>query len=144
TGAVVIIATTDDDRIVLVEQFRTPLGKSVIELPAGLVGDEAGQDDALTAARRELLEETGYRAESVEIVMEGPTSAGLSDEVVTLVRARGLTKAADGGGVGHEEITAHTIPLPQAEPWLFARMREGVAVDPKVFAGLYFAADDRR
>src|SRR5215217_1288754 len=64
SGIVAIVAVTDDYKLVLVEQYRPPVAKSVIELPAGLAGDEAGheQEDLLTAARRELLEETGYEA----------------------------------------------------------------------------------
>ena len=139
-GAVAIVAMTDEQHYVLVEQFRIPLGKPVIELPAGLVGDESGSDDVIAAAHRELLEETGFRAERFKVLMDGPTSAGLSDEVVTIVRAHSLTRAAAGGGVGHEEITVHEVPLASAHEWLFKRMRSGIAVDPKVFAGLYFLA----
>lgn len=141
SGAVVILAVTDDDRIVLVEQFRVPLGKPVIELPAGLVGDTPGEpdDDYVTTAYRELLEETGYQAREMEILTQGPTSPGLSTEVVTILRARGLTKVHAGGGIGHEQITVHEPLLAEAHAWLQARSAAGVPVDPKVFAGLYFA-----
>lgn len=142
TGAVVIIAVTPDERLLLVEQFRIPLGKPVIELPAGLAGDsaETAGEAMEIAARRELIEETGYDADRFETLMCGPTSAGLSTEVVTLIRATGLRKVAAGGGVEHEAIAIHAPPLREARTWLFERMRDGVLVDPKVFAGIYFAS----
>lgn len=137
-GAVVIVAVTTERELVLTEQFRIPLDRAVIELPAGLVGDEDAGDDALSAARRELLEETGYEAESVEQLTFGPTSAGLSDEVVTLVRARGLRRVAAGGGVDEEQIVVHTVPLDDVPGWVEQQIARGVLVDPKVFAGLFF------
>src|SRR5688500_16928283 len=94
SGAVVIVAVTDDGRLVLTEQHRLPLDRRVIELPAGLAGDEPGQsdEDFSLAARRELLEETGYECREMIELMTGPTSAGLSTEIVTMFLARGLSK----------------------------------------------------
>lgn len=140
-GAVVIVAVTDDGRLVLTEQFRIPVGRSVIELPAGLVGDTGGEsgDDFESAARRELLEETGYECREMRQVTHGPTSAGLSSEVVTIMRAAGLRKVAAGGGVEHERIAVHEPRLGEAAAWLGRRAAAGVLVDPKVYAGLYFA-----
>jgi ADP-ribose pyrophosphatase len=136
SGVVYILAITDDRRIIFVEQERVPVGGSVIELPAGLVGDEGGAgEDYAEAARRELLEETGYTAEQIERLTEGPPSAGMSSEIVTLCRATGLTKTGEGGGVGHEKIIVHEIPLAEVHNWLAGRPM----VDPKVYAGLYFA-----
>src|SRR5689334_13508981 len=68
SAAVVLVPVTRDREIVMVEQFRIPLGRRVIELPAGLVGDEAGneKESLVEAARRELLEETGFEAERME------------------------------------------------------------------------------
>src|SRR5688572_20554979 len=85
SGIVAILAVTDDGKLVLVEQYRPPVAKSVIELPAGLVGDEAGHEqEALSdAARRELLEETGYEAAAMEFLAEGAPSAGITDEIIT-------------------------------------------------------------
>src|SRR4051812_45861567 len=97
TGVVAIIAVTDERKIVLVEQDRIPLGRSVIELPAGLVGDSDSSEDVLTAARREMLEETGYDAAELNVVGTGAPSAGLTNEVVTFVRAQSLTKVTAGG-----------------------------------------------
>ncbi len=141
TGAVIVLAVTDDRRIVLTEQHRLPLGKRVIELPAGLTGDEPGaaEEDFARAARRELLEETGYDCRDVEWLTSGPTSGGLCTEIVDIYRAVGLTRVHDGGGTEHEEIEVHEVPLDEAVAWLRQKHEAGVLIDPKVYAGLYFA-----
>lgn len=142
TGAAVIVAVTDQGEIILIEQYRIPVGQRVIELPAGLVGDDAGGEDETnaTAARRELLEETGFAAREMTQVAHGPPSAGLASEIVTFFIARGLSREHDGGGDEHEEIVVHLVPIGQADAWLTAQERErGVLIDPKVYAGLYFA-----
>ena len=74
TGIVGIVAVTDDRKLLLVEQYRTPVNQRVIEIPAGLVGDEAAMEEEsqIAAARRELLEETGYYAESLSPLASGP------------------------------------------------------------------------
>src|SRR3954447_15384881 len=87
--AVIVLAVTDDDRVLFVEQFRRPLNARVIEFPAGLVGDESGHDDPAETARLELEEETGYACSSVERLSTGPTSAGITSETVTYFRASG-------------------------------------------------------
>src|SRR6478672_1057017 len=94
TGIVAIVAVTEDGKLVLVEQYRPPVGARVIELPAGLAGDVAGQEaeDLATAALRELLEETGYEADVMTEVGAGAASAGMTDEIITLFLAAGLRK----------------------------------------------------
>jgi ADP-ribose pyrophosphatase len=141
TGAVVVVAVTNDNRIVLTEQYRLPLDQRVVELPAGLTGDEPGaaDEDFALAARRELLEETGYECRNVEWLASGPTSGGLSTEIVAFYRAVGLTKVHHGGGTEHEEIEVHEVPVDEALDWLRQKHDAGVLVDPKVYAGLYFA-----
>jgi ADP-ribose pyrophosphatase len=141
TGAVVIVATTHDNQLVLVEQFRIPLDRRVIELPAGLVGDGAGDplENLADAARRELLEETGYQADQLEYLAEGPSSAGLASEVYTLFLARQARRIGPGGGDGSEDIQVHVISLADADAWLEKKRCDGTMVDPKVYAGLYFA-----
>lgn len=141
SGIVGIVAVTDDNKLLLVEQFRPPVGKSVIELPAGLAGDVEGSEgeDLADAARRELLEETGYSAREMRQVAAGPPSAGLSDEVITLFVARGLTKTGDGAGDGSEDITLHEVPVGRVKAFVDRKAREGCLVDLKVFAALYFA-----
>lgn len=137
--AVVIVAVTDDGRLLLVEQHRIPVDARVIELPAGLVGDVDRDASVLDTARRELIEETGYDAATFERLVHGPPSAGFGTETVTFVRARGLRKVSAGGGVEHESIVVHEVPLETAEAWLDAARERGALVDPKVYAGLYFA-----
>ena len=141
SGIVGIVATTDDGKLLLVEQFRPPVGRRVVELPAGLAGDVAGQEhEALAAAAaRELMEETGYAARRLTEVAAGTASAGMVDEVITLFLATGLTKAGPGAGDGSEQITLHEVPLDGAVDWLRRRTDEGLLVDLKVYAGLYFA-----
>ena len=141
TGVVVLVAVTPGGELVLVEQDRVPVGKRVLELPAGLVGDEDGGEgeEMAEAARRELVEETGWDATSLVRLTEGPSSAGLTNEVVTFFRADGLVRRGAGGGVPGEEITVHEVPLAEAVRFVRAREREGVVVDPKVWAGLFFA-----
>jgi ADP-ribose pyrophosphatase len=133
----VILAITADERLILVEQARIPVGARVIELPAGLVGDEQAGEPIVEAARRELIEETGYDAERVTVIGRGPSSAGLTDELVTMVRAEGLHRVATGGGVAGEDITVHEIALADLEAWLHAREAEGLLIDWKVWAGLW-------
>ena len=140
TGIVAILAITDDNRLVLTEQDREPVRKSVIELPAGLAGDVSGEaDEALaTAAHRELLEETGYQADGMVYLTEGPPSAGLSTEVITFYRATGLRKVGAGGGVDHEKIEVHEVPLAEVDNWLREAASAGRLIDPKIYTGLYF------
>lgn len=145
SGVVAVAAVTDDARLILVEQFRPPVGRPVIELPAGLCGDDPGAAGELLADAgcRELLEETGYEIpggpNSLELLFTVPSSAGLTSEVVTIFGARGARKVGAGGGVDGENIVVHAPPLDEAADWLHARARAGVFLDPKVFIGLQFA-----
>jgi ADP-ribose pyrophosphatase len=110
-------------------------------LPAGLAGAGArpAGEPLEAAARRELVEETGWDATALERVAAGPPSAGVTSEVVTFFRARSLAKVGAGGGVEGEAITVHEVPLEGVEAFLAAREAAGVLVDPKVWAGLLFA-----
>jgi ADP-ribose pyrophosphatase len=138
-GIVVIIARTPDDRLLLVEQERIPLGRRTLELPAGMVGDRAGRsfEDAAEAARRELLEETGYAAARITRWFAGPMSPGRSADLYTFYLAEDLRKEGEGGGDEQEDIRVHAMPLADAERWLCAREEEGLLIDPKIFIGLY-------
>lgn len=140
TGAAIIVAVTDDVKVLLVEQYRIPCHSRTIEMPAGLIGDEHGASDEphAEAARRELLEETGYEAGRIEPLVSGPASGGLAGEIVTLYRATQLRRVHAGGGVAHEDITVHEVPLAEVDAWLAAKAKTGVLVDPKIYAGLYF------
>ncbi|EIL96863.1 NUDIX hydrolase [Rhodanobacter thiooxydans] len=139
-GAVIILAVTPSDKVLFVEQYRVSILQNTIEMPAGLVGDLAGQADesAQLAARRELEEETGWRCQRVEFVHRGPSSSGMSTEMITFVRAWELEKVGPGGGDDTENITVHEVPRREAGAWLFARAAEGYSIDPKLFAGLWF------
>ncbi len=138
SAVVAIIAVTPADEVLLVEQHRVPVGASVIELPAGLVGDEDASEDLLVAANRELDEETGWTAKDLHILNRGPASAGLTNEIVTLIHAQHLTRTSAGGGVPGEGITVHAVPRRQITAWLAARARAGQLIDHKVQAGLWW------
>ena len=135
--AVIVIAVTPDDDVLFVEQYRIPLGARTIEMPAGLVGDDHAADTPEAAARRELIEETGWSADRVEVLLIGPTSAGMSNERIAFVRARELTKVGEGGGVDNEDIIVHAVPRAQAPAWLMQKQREGFELDLKLWAGLW-------
>jgi ADP-ribose pyrophosphatase len=140
-AAVGILAVTPDDQVVLIEQFRIPVQRKVIEIPAGLVGDEVefhGEELAATAAR-ELLEETGYRAGKVELLLASPTSAGMTSEISHLFHATELVKEHDGGGTEHEDIAVHLVPKSDLRTWLKAKEAEGYLLDFKIHACLWAA-----
>ena len=141
--AVGIVAITDDERIILVEQYRPPVGRRVVELPAGLAGDVVGQEgeSLLIAAQRELLEETGYAASRWTELGTGYSSPGLTDESIVLFLAQGLQRREAGGGDGTESIRIHEVPLSEVTEWLAAH---GAAVDLKLWAGLFAAQEMRR
>jgi len=140
-GAVIVVAITADRQLVLVEQYRIPLGCWAIELPAGLVGDTLGSEheSLAEAARRELLEETGYEAAQLEFLVAGPSSPGLVNEIYTFFLARDARRVGLGGGDASERIHVHLVPLNEVDVWLERKRSAGVAVDPRVYAGLYFA-----
>ena len=140
-GIVLVVAVTPQGQLLLVEQRREPVDADVIELPAGLAGDaDSPTGEPLEeAARRELFEETGWGATTMERLTAGPPSAGVTSEIVTFFRARGLSKIGAGGGVESEAITVREVPLAAVEAYLGEREARGVLVDPKVWAGLWFA-----
>ena len=127
-----VIVAIDDDHLILVEQYRIPIAKRCIELPAGLVGDDHDGESIELAAIRELEEETGYRAEAMELLGEYVTSPGMVTERFTLVRARGLDRVGEGGGVPGEDITVHRVPLAGLTQFIAARRAEGMAIDSKL------------
>ena len=131
--AVVILAIDADDHVLLIDQYRVPIARRCVELPAGLVGDDHADDTGESAAIRELEEETGYTAERVEVLGEFYSSPGLVTEGFTLIRAHGLTRIGEGGGIeGEEDINVHRIPLAEVPAFVAARRAEGMAVDVKI------------
>jgi len=134
-GAAVILAldrAADGDHVLLVEQYRVPLNRRCIELPAGLVGDEGEDEPVERAAARELEEETGYRAARVEALGVFHSSPGLTSEAFTVVRATGLTRVGEGGGIAGEDIRVHRVALTELTDFLAARRAEGCAMDAKL------------
>ena len=150
TGVIALVPVTDDGKLVLVEQHRPPVGATVIELPAGLAGDGKHKHETLEeAARRELAEETGYAAASLEYVGGGAASAGICDELVSMFVARGLTKVGQGEAEQQQDaetaaesgrITIHEVGLAGIAAFLAEQERKGSFVDLKIYAGLYFAS----
>ena len=135
--AVIVIAVTPADEVLFVEQYRIPLGARTIEMPAGLVGDDHAEDTLVDAARRELVEETGWSPGRVEVLLTGPTSSGMSNERIAFVRARDLVRVGDGGGVDDENIVVHAVPRAEAPAWLMRKRAEGYELDLKLWAGLW-------
>jgi ADP-ribose pyrophosphatase len=138
TGAAVIVALTSEQKLLVVEQHRIPVHARTIELPAGITGDEGENESDAEAAKRELLEETGYEAAKIEPLMTGPASSGLTSETVTLFLATDLKRVHAGGGIENEKITVHEAPLNDIDAWLEKKRAEGCLIDPKLYAGLYF------
>lgn len=127
-----VILAVDEGRVILVEQYRVPIGARCIELPAGLIGDEEEGEDVHEAAIRELEEETGYRAERMVDLGRFHASPGMSSEGFSLLRAEGLTKVGEGGGVGNEEIIVHLVPLADVPAFVERKRAEGLAMDVKM------------
>lgn len=133
--AAVILAIDEDAdgrHVLLVDQYRVPLGRRCIELPAGLVGDEEEGEDAALAAARELEEETGYRPDRLEKLGEFFSSPGMVSEGFTLFRTHGLTRTGEGGGVAGEDIVVHRIPLQDIPDRIATWRQEGYAMDVKL------------
>ncbi|MBA4748955.1 MAG: NUDIX hydrolase [Sphingopyxis sp.] len=133
--AAVILALDDapDGRhVILVEQYRVPLARMCLELPAGLVGDEIAGEPAAIAAARELEEETGYRAGRWTNVGEFYSSPGMVSESFTLLVARDLTRMGDGGGVSGENIVVHRVALDDVADFVAAKRTEGCGIDVRV------------
>jgi len=135
----VLVAWLADHRLLLVEQFRKPVENAVIELPAGLVGDQ-GEESVFEAGHRELVEETGYAATKLTEIMRCPTSAGMTDETAVFLAASGLEQVGAGGGDASEAITVHAVAGDEIDAWLRTQLELGKAVDPKVFTALYWGA----
>jgi ADP-ribose pyrophosphatase len=127
-----VILAVDDGHVILVEQHRVPVGSRVLELPAGLVGDERQGEDVSEAAIRELEEETGYRARRMVNLGRFHASPGMSSEGFTLLRAEGLEKVGDGGGVEGEDIIVHRVVLERVPDFVERKRAEGAAMDVKL------------
>ncbi|MGB3166782.1 MAG: NUDIX hydrolase [Alteraurantiacibacter sp.] len=133
-----VILAIENGHVLLVEQYRVPLGCNCLELPAGLIGDEDGgeDEDAISAAKRELEEETGYAAVQWDVIGEFFSSPGMTDEGFTLLKATGLSKVSEGGGVDGENITVHRVPLADFPATVAAFRQRGVAIDTRMLLAL--------
>lgn len=131
--AAVILPLIDGD-VILVEQYRVPLGRNCLELPAGLIGDIEGEEDEhdLAAAGRELEEETGYRASKLEDMGNFFSSPGMVSESFTLVRATGLEQIGPGGGTEGENITVHRVPIRDLRQFIAAKREQGCGIDVRM------------
>ena len=127
-----VILAVHEGHVILVEQFRVPLGRNCLELPAGLIGDEEEGEEAESAAIRELEEETGYRAERMVDLGRFHASPGMSSEGFTLLRAEGLTRTGEGGGVEGEDIVVHRVPLADVPVFVAGKREQGCAMDVKM------------
>lgn len=127
-----VILAVDAGQVILVEQYRAPLQRRCLELPAGLVGDDVAGEAAESAAIRELEEETGYRAERMVDLGRFHASPGMSSEGFTLLRAEGLTRTGKGGGVEGEEIVVHRVAIGEIPAFVAAKRNEGCAIDVKL------------
>lgn len=136
--AAAIIALDDDPdgtrHVLLVSQYRVPLGRFSLEIPAGLIGDDEGSEgeDAMAAAARELEEETGYRAGKLEVLGEFYSSPGMVSEAFTLLRARDLERVGEGGGTDSENIIVHRVALRDLSRFVAEWRRAGHAVDVRI------------
>jgi len=130
-GAVVVIAVLDGGHLLLEHQWRHPLGRALIELPAGKI--DPGEDP-LACARRELLEETGYVAREWRELATLHPCVGYSDERLVYYLARGLTHEGARLDDG-EHLEVFTAPVVEALEWV----REGKITDAKTVAGLFWA-----
>ena len=130
-GAAVILAV-HQGAVVLVEQFRVPLGCNCLELPAGLIGDETSGEPPELAAARELEEETGFRAGRIESLGEYYSSPGMVSECFHLMRAHDLERVHAGGGVEGENIIVHVVPLTDLDAFIASKRAEGCGMDVKL------------
>jgi len=138
--AAIIIPVTKDRHVVFVSQFRKPVDNTTLEFPAGLVGDVREGESILEAAKCELREEAGMVSDNWTLLTSGPTAAGLTNEIITTYLALDCDRIGQGGGneSESESIEVHLIPADHAEVFVRHSEEEGIAIDPKVYAGLYF------
>lgn len=136
-GAVCVVPVTDDGEVILVRQFRYPLGKMVLEIPAGKLNSK--DEDPASAVLRELEEETGYSCRELNFIGDIHTTVGFCDEVIHMYSAYGLTK-----GISHpdddEFIDTVKLPLEEAAEMIL----NGQLTDGKTQAAILKVYIDRK
>jgi 8-oxo-dGTP pyrophosphatase MutT (NUDIX family) len=134
-GAVAVVALDDEDRVVLIHQYRHPLGHRLWELPAGLLDIDG--EDAVASAARELVEEVDLKADSWSTLVDVAASPGFTDEVVRVFLARGLSAAGREEPEGDEEadIVVKRVPLTEAVAMVFC----GEIINGSTVAGILAA-----
>ncbi|MEJ2697640.1 MAG: NUDIX hydrolase [Candidatus Sulfobium sp.] len=137
-GIAVIVPLKDDGTVLLTRQFRPPVDSYVIELPAGLaaVGEPLEE-----AARRELVEETGYSAGKLDFLTEGPLSSGVSSEILSAFVATALTFTGISGRDETEDIEVLEAPLDRLYADLEKMRRNGDLIDLKIYGLIELAKD---
>ena len=128
----VVILAEHDDKTILIDQPRVPLGARCVELPAGLVGDVDRDATVEATAVKELEEETGFTAERIEVLGEFYSSPGRLSEGFTLVRAHGVRRIGEGGGDEHEDIAVHLVARAEIPNFLEQKRAEGFGIDAKL------------
>jgi ADP-ribose pyrophosphatase len=140
-GAVAVVALDDDENVVLLRQYRHPVGRHLWELPAGL--RDADGEPALETAKRELAEEVQLSAERWSLLLSVNNSPGFSDELVHVFLAEGLAVAdrPDGFVVEHEEADMTVVRVPLADA--VQRVFDGDIRNSSAVAGILAAAQAR-
>jgi 8-oxo-dGDP phosphatase len=133
-GAVAVVAVTDGGSVVLLRQYRAPVDRSILEIPAG-TRDVDGEPPHETA-RRELAEEAGYRAERMELLAEILNTPGFCDESTYLYLATGLLAVPpDRHGFEEQQISVVEVDLGRFD----ALVDDGSIVDAQTILGVGLA-----
>jgi ADP-ribose pyrophosphatase len=127
-GAAAIVPLSDDNTIMLVEQYRAAVGRATLEIPAGTLEEGESPEDC---ARRELIEETGFRASNWTTLTAYYPSPGYSSEIIHVFKASGLEKVSDADA----EFPLRHMPLTEVQ----AKIRTGEVMDSKTIIGVLLA-----
>ena len=130
-GGAVVVPIKDDGKIILVRQFRYPLQKTLIELPAGKLDKD---EDPLVCATRELEEETGYKAKEIKKLGEIYTAPGYCTEILHIYSASGLTPGNHNREEGEQGMEILELTIDEIKKMIFS----GKITDAKTIAGIFY------